>query len=121
MCSRWVQWWAIHGLRWLRAHSIWLALKALLRGRPASGRAAKCSAEQPRDDGCSRVQVYKNNGLPVGAAVGLPLAAVALAAGLLYMAHLKGKRTARCPAFPFSQSGPAPDTGWLTTPERRVR
>lgn len=54
------------------------------------------SAEQLRDSGCLRLQVYKNNGLPVGAAVGVPLAAVALAAGLLYLAHLKGKRTARC-------------------------
>ncbi len=41
------------------------------------------------------MQVYKNNGLPVGAAVGVPLGAVALAAGLLYLAHLNRKRTAR--------------------------
>ena len=41
------------------------------------------------------LQVYKNNGLPVGAAVGVPLGAIALAAGLLYLAHLNRKRTAR--------------------------
>ena len=57
------------------------------------------------------MQVYKNNGLPVGAAVGLPLAAVALAAGLLYMAHLKGKRTARCPAFPLNHGLPLIQAG----------
>ena len=81
----------------------------------------KPSAEQLRDGSCLRVQVYKNNGLPVGAAVGLPLGAVALAAGLLYMAHLKGKRTARCRPFPLNQSGPAPDTGWLMTLEQGLR
>ena len=69
------------------------------------------SAGQLCDSGCLHVQVYKNNGLPVGAAVGLPLGAVALAAGLLYLSHLKGKRTARCLAFFDHQSGPAPDAG----------
>ena len=41
------------------------------------------------------MQLYKNNGLPVGAAIGVPIGAVALAAALLYMAHLNRQRTSR--------------------------
>ena len=59
------------------------------------------NAEQRCDSGCLPVQVYKNNRLPVGAAVGVPPGAVVLAAGLLYLAHLKGKRTARCACLPY--------------------
>lgn len=41
------------------------------------------------------LQIYKNNGLPLGAAVGVPIGAVILAAVLLYLAHLNRKRTTR--------------------------
>lgn len=40
-------------------------------------------------------QVYKNNGMPIGAAVGIPLGAVAMVALLLALAHWQRKRTER--------------------------
>ena len=47
-------------------------------------------------------QVYNNNGMPLGAAVGIPLGAVATVAALLALAHWQRKRTERCGAtFPF--------------------
>jgi hypothetical protein len=50
------------------------------------------------------VQVYNNNGLPLGAAIAIPLGVVAIVALLLVAAHYQRKSTERCAPLspPFS-------------------